>query len=233
MSPLSIEASIGVLKPYWPNSWHSVTTQKSEWMPLPVWSDRKTPNQRRPSLRRIVGAKTAVTTWATASTTIATARLFKDLRCRTGLSVRSFDATRVAADDACQLNERLIKVIDVKNIAVFGDFEAHRSLLLSHVVQHNGIVVNCRRGVTIERYEARLTVVVPHDIAERVLRVKVDVVGVTIRPAQRDDDSALLSILPCLASGLMASKAMKKRNATTCSALNNMTLKGSNGLSSG
>jgi hypothetical protein len=53
--------------------------------------------------------------------------LFKDLRCRAGLSVRSFDATRVAADAPCQLNERLIAVIDVKYIAVFGDFEARRA----------------------------------------------------------------------------------------------------------
>src|SRR6516162_7276271 len=46
-------------------------------------------------------------------------------------------------------------------------------------------------------------------------------------------NSALVSILPWSASGFMTRSAMKNRNATTCSALNSMTLKGSNGLSSG
>ena len=43
-------------------------------------------------------------------------------------------------------------------------------------------------------------------------------------------NSAFESILPSLASGEIARSARKKRNETTCSALNNMTLKGSNGL---
>src|SRR4051795_1634483 len=46
-------------------------------------------------------------------------------------------------------------------------------------------------------------------------------------------NSALLSILPSLASGEIASSAMKNRKAITCSALNSITLKGSNGSSRG
>src|SRR3954451_6597938 len=46
-------------------------------------------------------------------------------------------------------------------------------------------------------------------------------------------NSALESILPSVASGLIASKAMKNKNAITCSALNSITLKGSNGSSRG
>src|SRR6185437_1961250 len=46
-------------------------------------------------------------------------------------------------------------------------------------------------------------------------------------------NSALESILPSLASGEMESSAMKKRKAMTCSALNSMTLNGSNGSSRG
>jgi hypothetical protein len=45
--------------------------------------------------------------------------------------------------------------------------------------------------------------------------------------------SALLSTLPSLASGAIASSAMKNRNAMTCSALNSMTANGSNGSSCG
>ena len=37
-------------------------------------------------------------------------------------------------------------------------------------------------------------------------------------------NSALVSILPCFASGFIASSAMKNRKATTCSALNSITL---------
>src|SRR3954447_26234091 len=44
-------------------------------------------------------------------------------------------------------------------------------------------------------------------------------------------NSALESILPSVASGLIASSAMKNRKAITCSALNSITLKGSNGSS--
>src|SRR5436305_6636751 len=44
-------------------------------------------------------------------------------------------------------------------------------------------------------------------------------------------NSALESILPSLASGRIASSAMKNRKAITCSALNSITLKGSNGSS--
>src|SRR3974377_1971164 len=46
-------------------------------------------------------------------------------------------------------------------------------------------------------------------------------------------NSALVSILPWSASGFMTRSAIKNRKATTCSALNSMTLKGSNGRSSG
>jgi hypothetical protein len=46
-------------------------------------------------------------------------------------------------------------------------------------------------------------------------------------------NSAFESILPSLASGDIAKSARKKRNETTCSALNSMTLKGSNGSSRG
>src|ERR1700709_349375 len=46
-------------------------------------------------------------------------------------------------------------------------------------------------------------------------------------------NSALESILPSVASGLIASSAMKNRKAITCSALNSITLKGSNGSSRG
>src|SRR5229473_2335986 len=46
-------------------------------------------------------------------------------------------------------------------------------------------------------------------------------------------NSALLSTLPSLASGAIASSAMKNRNAITCSALNSMTANGSNGSSCG
>src|SRR5258707_13027127 len=46
-------------------------------------------------------------------------------------------------------------------------------------------------------------------------------------------NSAFESILPSVASGLIASSAMKNRKAMTCSALNNITLKGSNGSSRG
>src|SRR3981189_2688448 len=45
--------------------------------------------------------------------------------------------------------------------------------------------------------------------------------------------SALVSILPCFVSGFIASRAMKNRKAITCSALNSITLKGSNGSSRG
>src|SRR5207342_583684 len=41
-------------------------------------------------------------------------------------------------------------------------------------------------------------------------------------------NSALVSILPDFASGFITNSAMKKRKATTCSALNSMTLNGSN-----
>src|SRR3954454_6316894 len=44
-------------------------------------------------------------------------------------------------------------------------------------------------------------------------------------------NSALESILPSVASGRIASSAMKNRKAITCSALNSITLKGSNGSS--
>src|SRR5947209_5204730 len=46
-------------------------------------------------------------------------------------------------------------------------------------------------------------------------------------------NSALESILPSVASGLIAKSAMKNRKAITCSALNSITLKGSNGSSRG
>ena len=46
-------------------------------------------------------------------------------------------------------------------------------------------------------------------------------------------NSALVSILPDFASGFIASSAMKNRNATTCSALNSITLNGSKRLSVG
>src|SRR4051795_2826299 len=46
-------------------------------------------------------------------------------------------------------------------------------------------------------------------------------------------NSALLSILPSLASGVIANSAMKNRKAITCSALNSITLNGSNGSSRG
>src|SRR5438309_5075138 len=46
-------------------------------------------------------------------------------------------------------------------------------------------------------------------------------------------NSAFESILPSLASGAIASRAMKNRKAITCSALNSITLKGSNGSSRG
>src|SRR4051794_31478114 len=44
-------------------------------------------------------------------------------------------------------------------------------------------------------------------------------------------NSAFESILPSLASGAIASRAMKNRNAITCKALNSITLNGSNGSS--
>src|SRR3954454_19101164 len=44
-------------------------------------------------------------------------------------------------------------------------------------------------------------------------------------------NSALESILPSVASGRIASSAMKNRKAITCRALNSITLKGSNGSS--
>src|SRR5215831_2474502 len=46
-------------------------------------------------------------------------------------------------------------------------------------------------------------------------------------------NSALDSTLPCLASGFITRSAMKNRKVTTCSALNSITLKGSNGRSVG
>src|SRR5271165_3059654 len=46
-------------------------------------------------------------------------------------------------------------------------------------------------------------------------------------------NSAFEAILPSLASGDIARSARKKRNATTCNALNNITLKGSKGSSRG
>jgi hypothetical protein len=46
-------------------------------------------------------------------------------------------------------------------------------------------------------------------------------------------NSAFDSILPSLAWGAIANSAMKNRKATTCSALNSITLKGSNGSSRG
>src|SRR5436305_9757441 len=46
-------------------------------------------------------------------------------------------------------------------------------------------------------------------------------------------NSAFESILPSVASGLIAKSAMKNRKAITCSALNSITLKGSNGSSRG
>src|SRR4051794_1353932 len=46
-------------------------------------------------------------------------------------------------------------------------------------------------------------------------------------------NSAFESILPSLASGVIANSAMKNRKAITCSALNSITLNGSNGSSRG
>src|SRR6516225_7151093 len=46
-------------------------------------------------------------------------------------------------------------------------------------------------------------------------------------------NSAFDSILPSLACGAIAKSAMKNRKATTCSALNSMTLNGSNDSSRG
>src|ERR1700733_10017745 len=46
-------------------------------------------------------------------------------------------------------------------------------------------------------------------------------------------NSAFESILPSVASGLIASRAMKNKKAIPCSALNSITLKGSNGSSRG
>jgi hypothetical protein len=46
-------------------------------------------------------------------------------------------------------------------------------------------------------------------------------------------NSALESTLPSFESGAIESSARKNRKATTCNALNSMTLKGSNGSSRG
>src|ERR1700726_3647247 len=62
--------------------------------------------------------------------------------CRNG---RSFGATRTA-DAACQLDEGLLAVIDVENVAVVGNLEPCCSPLLSHVIQHEGIVENNLHG---------------------------------------------------------------------------------------
>jgi len=57
-------------------------------------------------------------------------------------------------------------------------------------------VVEPAAVVAVEQHEAALAVVIPDDVAERILDIEIDVVGMAVGPAIVMMNSALVSILP-------------------------------------
>ncbi len=71
-------------------------------------------------------------------------------------------------------------------------------------------------------------------LAERILDIEINVVGVIVRPAHRDDELGLALDLALLGLRIHHQEGEEEqKRALTCSALNSITLKGSKGLSRG
>src|SRR6202030_3010517 len=87
------------------------------------------------------------------------ANLHSSIRSLVWSLVWSLGAARGAADAACQLDKGLGTVIDINNVAIIGNLEPRRGLLLPHMVQHHRIVENDLDGgvhfLDLDRYRHR------------------------------------------------------------------------------
>src|SRR6516162_6914260 len=83
-------------------------------------------------------------------------------------------------------------IVDVHGVLAGDDAANADGLLPDRAVDlaavHGDRIVESAAIVAVERQEAGLAFVIPHDIAERILDIEVDVVGVVIRPAHGDDE---------------------------------------------
>src|SRR5215471_8318249 len=100
----------------------------------------------------------------------------------------------------CQVVVHVHGVLSSHDAPDTGGLLTDRAIDLAAV--HRDRIVETAAIIAIEHHESRFTFMVPHDIAERILDIVVDVIRVAVGPAQRDDEFCLGVDLTLLRLGI-------------------------------